>query len=83
MDVEDRAGKEAIAAELELEIAEVCGVMNAATSRLVGLIARVLETESWQGWGIRSASHCGLEVRRVAGPGADAGDHGPASRRTT
>src|SRR5688572_1005180 len=37
-------------------MAQVCGLMNAATGRLVSLIARVLETEAWQGAGIRSAS---------------------------
>lgn len=56
-DPAEREAKEAAAAELEVEIAQLCGVMNAATGRLVSLIARVLETESWQGWGIRSASH--------------------------
>lgn len=44
--------------------------MNAATGRLVDLIARVLETESWQGWGIRSASQwvawkCGVSPARA------------------
>ncbi len=68
--VEDRAEKEAMAAELELEIAQVCGVMNATAGRLVSLIARVLETESWQGWGVRSASHwvawkCGVSPARA------------------
>ncbi|MGI8984052.1 MAG: DUF222 domain-containing protein [Acidimicrobiales bacterium] len=61
---------EAVAADLELEIAEVCGVMNAVTARLVQLIGRVLETESWQGFGIRSASHwvawkCGVSPARA------------------
>jgi hypothetical protein len=68
--VEERAEREAIAAELEVQIAQVCGVMNAATGRLVSLIARVLETESWQGCGIRSASHwvawkCGVSPARA------------------
>ena len=44
--------------------------MNAATTRLVHLIARVLETEAWQGFGIRSASHwvawrCGVSPARA------------------
>ena len=68
--MDDRGEREAEAAELEAEIAQVCGVMNAATGRLVSLIARVLETESWPGWGIRSASHwvawkCGLSPARA------------------
>ncbi|MDQ4068890.1 MAG: HNH endonuclease [Actinomycetota bacterium] len=66
----DPAEKEARAAELEAEIAQVCGVLNAATGRLVDLIAGVLETESWQGCGIRSASHwvawkCGVSPARA------------------
>src|SRR5947208_15013632 len=48
---------EAEAARLEAEMAEVCGVLNAATGRLVGLIARVIETGAWEGHGIRSAEH--------------------------
>jgi len=68
--VEDVAEREAEAARLEAEMAEVCGVLNAATGRLVGLIGRVLETEAWQGWGIRSAQHwvawkCGVSPRRA------------------
>lgn len=66
----DRAGKAAAAAELEGEIAQVAGVINAATARLVHLIAGVLETEAWQGVGIRSASHwvawkCGVSPARA------------------
>ena len=53
--MDERAGSEAVANELMGEIAEVCGVLNAATGRLVRLIARVLETGSWQCSGIRSA----------------------------
>ena len=41
--------REAEAARLEAEMAEVCGVLNAATARLVALIARVLATEARQG----------------------------------
>ncbi len=57
------------ASGLELEIAEACGVVNAATARLVHLIGRVLGTGSWQGHGIRSASHwvawkCGVSPAR-------------------
>ncbi|MCA1657660.1 MAG: HNH endonuclease [Actinobacteria bacterium] len=61
---------EATAAQLEEEIAEVCGVVNAATGRLVGLIGRVIETEAWQGHGIRSAEQwvawkCGVSPGRA------------------
>lgn len=41
--------------DLEGEIARICGVLNASMARLVRLIGRVLETEAWQGFGIRSA----------------------------
>ncbi|CAN5571476.1 hypothetical protein BH20ACT2_BH20ACT2_03470 [soil metagenome] len=49
--------KELEAQRLEGEIAEVCGVLNAASARLVGLISEVLDTGSWTGVGIRSAEH--------------------------
>jgi hypothetical protein len=64
------ANCEAVAAALEDEIAEVCGVMNAAVGRLVDLIARVLETGTWEGAGIRSAQQwvawkCGVSPGRA------------------
>jgi hypothetical protein len=51
-------------------MAEVCGVLNAATARLVELIARVLETGWWQGAGIHSpeqwvAWRCGVAPARA------------------
>ena len=49
--------KEAEAARLEAEIADVCGMVNAATARLVDLIGGVLATGSWEGWQIRSPEH--------------------------
>ena len=63
-------GAPANVAELEREIAEVSGVLNATTARLVTLIARVLETESWHGAGIHSASQwvawkCGVSPARA------------------
>ncbi|MDP9070239.1 MAG: hypothetical protein M3N68_02930, partial [Actinomycetota bacterium] len=53
------------AERLEDEMAQVCGVLNAATGALVALVARVLETGAYQGAGIRSAEQwlawkCGL-----------------------
>jgi hypothetical protein len=68
--VEERAEREEVAERLEAEMAEVCGILNAATGRLVGLIAQVLETESWQGWGIHSAEQwvawkCGVSPGRA------------------
>jgi len=68
--VSHEANAEAIVADLEEEIAEVCGVVNAAVGRLVGLIARVLETGAWQGAGIRSAEQwvawrCGVSGGRA------------------
>jgi hypothetical protein len=53
--VEDVAEREAEAERLEAEMADVCGVLHAATAWLVRLIGQVLETEAWQGFGIRSA----------------------------
>jgi len=69
-EAKNMGGREAEAARLETEMAEVCGVINAATGRLVDLIARVVETESWQGVGIRSAEQwvawkCGLSAGRA------------------
>ncbi|MEA2717169.1 MAG: hypothetical protein QOI99_1486, partial [Actinomycetota bacterium] len=65
-----RSETEAVAAELEHQIAEVCGVMNAAVGRLVGLIGRVLETGAWEGAGIGSAQQwvawkCGVSPARA------------------
>lgn len=68
--VEDVAERTAEAERLEVEMAEVCGVLHASTAWLVRLIGRVLETESWQGFGIRSAEQwvawkCGVSPRRA------------------
>jgi hypothetical protein len=65
----EQAERGATTAVIE-EIAEVCGVLNAATGRLVSLIAGVLETRSWQGSGIHSASQwvawqCGVSPGRA------------------
>ena len=48
----------------------MCGALNAGTGRLVALIAKVLETESWAGWAIRSpeqwvAWRCGVSAARA------------------
>ncbi len=53
-----------------MEIAEVCGLLNATAGRLVGLIAKVLETGAWEGAGIRSAQQwvawkCGVSPERA------------------
>jgi len=66
----DLANREAEAAVLEAEMAQVCGVINAATGRLVDLIARVLATGAWEGWGIHSPEHwvgwkCGVGTGRA------------------
>ncbi len=55
---------------LETELAEVCGVINAATGRLVSLIARVLEAESWKTPGVHSPAQwvawtCGVSPARA------------------
>jgi hypothetical protein len=67
--VTDGAG-EGNRGELEAEIARTCGVLNAASGRLVGLIAEVLESEAWQGAGIHSpaqwvAWQCGVSSARA------------------
>ncbi|MBI2710894.1 MAG: DUF222 domain-containing protein [Actinobacteria bacterium] len=42
---------------IEAEISAVCGIVNAATGRLVRLIAEALATGAWKGDGIRSPAH--------------------------
>jgi hypothetical protein len=59
-----------VARGLEEAIAEVCGLLNATTARLVDLIAQVLTTGAWMGAGIRSAEQwvawqCGVSPRRA------------------
>jgi len=66
----ERANREAEATVLEAEMARVCGVINSATGRLVDLIARVLATGAWEGWGIHSPEHwvgwkCGVGAGRA------------------
>jgi len=66
----ERTDAERQAARLESEIADVCGLINAATARLVGLIAEVLATGLWEGWRIRSPEHwvtwkCGVSPARA------------------
>jgi hypothetical protein len=56
--------------DLEVEIAQTCGVMNATTAHLVKLIARVLESGAWQVSGIHSATQwvawqCGVSPARA------------------
>jgi len=58
------------ATQIEDEIAEVCGILNVATGRLVWLIGRVLATEAYAGAGIRSpeqwaAWKCGVSLGRA------------------
>ncbi len=66
----DNVAAETVTAEVEDEIAQVCGVINAAVGRLVRLIASVLETGAWEGAGIRSAPQwvawkCGVSPGRA------------------
>src|SRR3954467_13600782 len=61
---------ESVARGLEAEIAEVCGLLNATTARLVALIGQVLATGAWEGAGIRSveqwvAWQCGVSPGRA------------------
>ncbi len=62
--------REAEAARLEAELAEVCGLLNAATGRLVALVGQVLATGAWEGFGIRCPEQwvqwqCGVSRRRA------------------
>ncbi|MDQ6910212.1 MAG: HNH endonuclease [Actinomycetota bacterium] len=62
--------REAEVAELEAEMASLCGIVNAATGRLVSVIAKGLTTGAWEQSGIRSPSHwvswkCGLSLSRA------------------
>ena len=66
----DSPNAKQVAAEIEAEIAEVCGLLNATAGRLVGLIAKVLETGAWEGAGIRSSQQwvawkCGVSPARA------------------
>ena len=46
--------REPVSSELEAELALTCGVLNATTGRLVGLLAQVLESGCWQVAGVHS-----------------------------
>ena len=55
---------------LEAEMAQVCGILNAAHARLVGLVARVIDEDLWCGAGILSPEHwvawrCGVSAGRA------------------
>jgi hypothetical protein len=70
MDLVEERDRDPESGELEAEIAGVCGVMNAATARLVSLLARVLETGAWQVSGVHSPSQwvawqCGVSPARA------------------
>ena len=47
--------REAATERLEDEIAQACGLVNAATGWLVELLAQVMDAQAWVGDGIRSA----------------------------
>ena len=62
--------REPLSSELEAEIAQTCGLLNATTGRLVSLLARVLESGCWQVAGIHSptqwvAWQCGVSPTRA------------------
>ncbi len=68
--VAERSDREGEAAQLEAELAKVCGVLNAATGALVGLIEKALDTGAYAGAGVRSpeqwvAWKCGLSSTRA------------------
>ncbi len=43
--------------ELEAEVAEVCGILNAAHGRLADLVADAIDEGIWEGWQIQSPGH--------------------------
>ncbi len=60
----------ASAADIEDELAQVCGALNATTARLVSLVGKALETEAFAGAGIHSpeqwvAWKCGVSPGRA------------------
>lgn len=62
--------REPKSSELMAEIAHVCGVLNATTGHLVGLLAQVLESGCWQVSGVHSpaqwvAWQCGVSPARA------------------
>src|SRR5688500_14932586 len=62
--------REPVSSELEAEIARTCGVLNATTGHLVGLLAQVLEAGVWQVAGIHSPTQwvawkCGVSPARA------------------
>ena len=66
----EECNREPVSSELEAEIALTCGVLNATTGRLVGLLAQVLESGIWQVAGIHSptqwvAWQCGVSPARA------------------
>jgi len=67
---EGRNDRESEVTRLEGEVAQVCGVLNATTGRLVRLIAQVLATGAWEVAGIISPEHwvawrCGVGAGRA------------------
>ncbi|HET7719251.1 MAG TPA: DUF222 domain-containing protein [Acidimicrobiales bacterium] len=66
----EERNREPVSSELEAEIARTCGVLNATTGHLVGLIAQVMESGCWQVAGIHSptqwvAWQCGVSPARA------------------
>ncbi len=62
--------REAEVAAVEGRVAELMGVINAATAQLVEVVAEAERTLAWEGWGIRSLEHwvtwrCGVSVPRA------------------
>ena len=73
-DVEER-DRNPESSDVATEIAQICGVLNAATACLVGLLARVVEIGSWQVSGIHNptqwvAWQCGVSPTRAGSPAA-------------
>ena len=62
--------REQVARSLETRVAETVGLLNVVSAELVSLIAEVIRTDAWKGWGIRSPEHwvvwqCGMSPSRA------------------
>lgn len=62
---------EVVHESLEARLAEVMGVLNAATAEIVALVAEALAADAWQVAGMRSPAHwvawqCGISPARAA-----------------
>src|SRR5436305_7147292 len=70
MQLAETVERQAEADVIEAEMAQVCGVLNASTGRLVALVARALDSGAYQQAGIHSPEQwvswkCGVSAGRA------------------